>query len=110
MSGTNIYCDACGYPNRPQASFCFECGQRLPVPGAAPSAVAPTGSMTPRNLLSGHYHITSLAGQGGMGAVYKATDSRLGGRTVAVKEMSQSGLSPQEIAEAEDAFRCEMLT
>jgi serine/threonine protein kinase len=57
--------------------------------------------------LNGRYRIQSLVGSGGMGAVYKATDNHLGGRNVALKEMSEDGLSPQEIVEATRAFRQE---
>jgi len=44
-----------------------------------------------------------------MGAVYKAEDTQLGNRQVALKQMSQSGLNPQEQKEAADAFRHEAL-
>ena len=45
-----------------------------------------------------------------MGAVYKAADTRLGDRPVAVKEMIQSDLkSPQEIMEAAETFKHEAL-
>ena len=42
-----------------------------------------------------------------MGAVYKAEDTQFGSRLVAVKEMSQSNLSPQEAADAAEQFKQE---
>ena len=42
-----------------------------------------------------------------MGAVYKAEDIQFGNRLVAVKEMRQTGLDPQELKEAADAFKQE---
>lgn len=38
--------------------------------------------------LAGRYHLGSLLGQGGMGTVYKATDSQMSGRIVAVKVLA----------------------
>ena len=53
------------------------------------------------------YRIICQVGQGGMGVVYKAEDTQLGNRFVAVKEMTQDGLSVQEIIEATSAFQRE---
>jgi WD40 repeat protein/tRNA A-37 threonylcarbamoyl transferase component Bud32 len=60
-------------------------------------------------LLNRRYRIISQVGQGGFGAVYKAADTLLGNRVVAVKEMSQEALSQPEITQAADTFKREAL-
>lgn len=58
--------------------------------------------------LQNRYRIFGLLGQGGMGAVFQAADQRLGGKAVAIKEMSDAGLpTPQQRQQAIDAFRQE---
>ncbi|HEY6405957.1 MAG TPA: protein kinase, partial [Ktedonobacteraceae bacterium] len=68
---------------------------------------SPTGNLLRDHLLKQRYRILSQLGKGGMGAVYKAEDAQFGNRLVAVKEMSQSWLPPQEIAVATESFKRE---
>lgn len=98
-----LYCDACGAANRPGAKFCFVCGQALP------DGMPSIEQLVPDTLLKQRYRVISQVGKGGFGAVYKAEDIELGNRIVAVKEMSQRGLSPQELIEATGAFKREAL-
>ncbi|HEY4388667.1 MAG TPA: protein kinase, partial [Ktedonobacteraceae bacterium] len=93
-----IACSTCGKENQVHARFCNWCG-----------AVMTSGSLTGRlpsqtSLNNGRYIVIKLLGQGGMGAVYKALDLHAQQRTVAIKEMSQSGLSKQELQEAIASF------
>lgn len=73
---------------------------------APPRATTATGRLPPQAKLHGRYVVLKTVGHGGMAAVYRALDTRTN-RHVAIKEMSQDGLSPEEEAEALDAFRAE---
>src|SRR6516225_7523583 len=108
MLPSPIYCTNCGAPNQAQAKFCFGCGQSLQ--GVMPASTnSPTGLLVANYLLKQRYRIQSQAGRGGFAAVYKAEDTLFANRLVAVKEMSQSGLSQQEIMQASRDFKREAL-
>lgn len=114
MVHSNIFCTNCGAENPTQNAFCPVCGQTLQVSTSssqysmtASGSSIPTGKLPPNHLLKHRYRISSLVGQGGMGAVYKAEDTLFHNRLVAVKEMSKSGLSKQEIVKAVAAFKHE---
>ncbi len=63
--------------------------------------------LTAGQILQNRYRIVSLLGQGGMGAVYRAWDTRLD-VYVALKEMvPQPGLSPQRLDQLRDQFQSE---
>jgi tRNA A-37 threonylcarbamoyl transferase component Bud32 len=111
-----VACPYCGTQNRADATYCNNCGGALksttppaPPPSAQTGAPRPqhaTGRLPLQSRLAGRYLIGKKVGEGGMAAVYQATDTRTN-ETVAVKEMSQDGLTPQEVKEALDAFRFE---
>jgi len=69
--------------------------------------------LEPGAVLRSRYQIMELVGQGGMGAVYKASDLRLEGRICAVKEVSptlSASASEEELTQIADQFRIEAST
>jgi serine/threonine protein kinase len=103
-----VFCDTCGAANRPQALYCYACGQPLSAQGGTSRAQA-TGLLAPQHLLKQRYRILQQVGKGGFGAVYEASDSQFGNRPVAIKEMSQGSLSPRELVEATESFKREAM-
>jgi WD40 repeat protein len=101
---STLFCDTCGAANRAQATFCSACGCSMHSPG---SPHTHTGLLVQQHMLKSRYRILAQIGKGGFGAVYKAADTLFGNRTLAIKEMSQSSLNPQELHETTAAFKRE---
>lgn len=122
MTAPTVYCNECGASNPLQATLCFACDnplhplvssstvqhQVVPINAVVPMRTA-MGTLAPSYLLHSRYNIVSQVGIGGFGAVYQAKDTLFGNRLVAIKEMSQNGLNPRELAEATAAFEREAL-
>src|SRR6266849_574982 len=100
VASAHLHCSKCGTDNPTLAAFCFACGHPLQTAAGSLTSGSSTGTLVRNHLLKERYNILDQIGKGGFGAVYKAADTLFGYRLVAVKEMSHSHLSPQEIAEA----------
>ena len=101
-----LVCPSCGTRHVPTARFCHQCA--TPLAGATYPVGLGTGLLSPQSMLAHRYIVVQKIGQGGMGAVYKATDSRLGHKLVAVKEMSDVAITdPLEKQQARQAFERE---
>ncbi|MBI6547070.1 MAG: protein kinase [Cyanobacteria bacterium NC_groundwater_1444_Ag_S-0.65um_54_12] len=89
-------CPNCQTVNDSENRFCCNCGKPLRSVVTAgeggkvtqPAATAGNNNLlTPSTLLQDRYRITQLVGQGGMGAIYLANDTRFSSKLCIVKEM-----------------------
>ena len=98
-----IRCPNCDFESDSDKKFCGQCGFALrpdtaPMPstlelleGLETNTPEPknysTSLLKPNALLQARYKITKLIGQGGMGAIYLADDTRFSNRVCVIKEM-----------------------
>ena len=89
-----MHCTKCGAANQPGARFCHGCGASL---GAV---TLPLGAA-----VQGRDAILGLLGAGRHGGSLPGSDTRLGGKIMALKELTDAAItSPQDKALAAAAF------
>ncbi len=106
----SIYCRKCGTKLPPESQFCPTCGTSQGSDDHSLTSVPTdpgTGRLPPGRILHQRYRLLQTVGQGGMGAVYLAQDTQLGDRLLAIKEMSISRLTPQQLPQAVEQFKQE---
>ncbi len=99
-SSPPIYCPLCGAVNLPDATSCVSCGHPL---AATPSQQL----LAPSVLLRQRYRILGQAGRGGFSTVYRAEDTQVHNRVVAVKEISQRRQQPEDAQKISEVFQQE---
>ncbi len=126
-------CPYCGTDNPDAEDFCSNCGgylksspaatvisSMIPTAGASTSGSIPTTtggstiisrSLTPGGTLqNGRYVIKKVLGQGGMGAALLASDMRVAGKQVVIKELISDNTDPTKRQEDVRNFEREMQT
>lgn len=95
-------CPYCGIKNRDDESFCEHCGAFLDSPAADGTQggsypVNNSQSLIPgAQLQGGRYVIKKILGQGGMGSLALANDTRLANKLVVIKELIADLTNPSE--------------
>ena len=95
-------CPYCETENRDEESFCENCGAFLD-PATATTTQGESGnannvySLAPGSQLqNGRYVIKKILGQGGMGSLVLASDTRLADKLVVIKELISEQADPTE--------------
>lgn len=116
-----IKCRRCGMDSPPGKKFCSQCGESLPGQGTTNPQVRPPSPdplpvtdppstnklLDPDTLLQGRYRIAKLIGQGGMGAIYLAKDTRFSNKQCVIKEMLDYFTDPEMRQRATQNFHRE---
>lgn len=109
-----MICPHCGKENRPEDHFCEECGAQLTEGGAATtgseSASPATGLAPGMSLQNGRYVAVKALGEGGMGSVLLAKDTRLADKLTVIKVLNAESTDPEKLHEDVRNFKREAET
>src|SRR6266700_2280122 len=104
-------CPYCNAENRDGVRFCNNCGKPLDPAAARGGTTVTSRSLTPGSRLQGgRYVIKKILGEGGMGAALLATDLRLDGKSVVIKELISDNTDPAKRQEDVRNFKREVAT
>ncbi len=113
-------CPNCGTVNRSGDHFCEECGAQLGADTAAPvtgTATSQSGTLNPAaglvpgvSLQNDRYVVVKALGEGGMGSVLLAKDTRLADKLMVVKVLNADSTDPEKLHEDVRNFKREAET
>lgn len=110
----HMKCPYCATENRPENHFCEECGAQLVAAEAADLVTSPanlaTGLVPGTSLQQGRYVIARALGEGGMGSVLLAKDTRLANKLTVIKVLNAESSDPQKLQEDVRNFKREAET
>jgi serine/threonine protein kinase len=104
-----MYCQQCGTSNRAYAIVCISCRAYLhPSKPLNQYSTAKLAAVQTEQLLQNRYRLLTTLGHGGFGSVFKAQDTLVQNRVVAIKEIDLNGLQQQDRLDATDSFKREV--
>ncbi len=106
-------CPYCKAENRDGVRYCGSCGKLIGTPTSTTNPAIPVSSpsrslVVGSRLQGGRYVVKKVLGQGGMGAALLATDIRLDGKSVVIKELISDTVDPNQRQDDIRNFKREM--
>lgn len=105
-TSNQLFCEYCGAANERQAIYCCFCGKPLHE-SRTTRYDDESGTLLIGTTLKNRYRIIKVLGQGGMGTVYRAQDTALNDRPVAIKEIILRNATTAEDAQDSTTFQSE---